>query len=76
MPAWAWAVLAVVGFLVVGLLAVVLVGAAGAPGDAARRLWQLTTFRRPVHHGVELPPETRELAGREQTGGDGEPHRR
>ena len=38
--AWVWAVLAVVVFLALGVLAMALLGLAGAPGDFLRRLRQ------------------------------------
>jgi hypothetical protein len=57
---WAWVLLGLVLFPLVGLLVLIVLGVFGAPGDAFRRLWQTVTLRRPVRHGVELPDEVPE----------------
>lgn len=57
---WAWVLLGLVLFPLVGLLLMLLLGVFGAPADALRRLWQTLTLRRPVRRGVELPDEVPE----------------
>jgi hypothetical protein len=57
---WLWVLVAFVLFPLVGVLLMLALGVSGAPADAARRLWQRATMRRPVHRGVALPDEVPE----------------
>lgn len=60
---WAWVLVGVAAFLVVGVLVMLALGAVAAPADAVRRLWHTLTFRRPVHRGVPLADEAAEQEG-------------
>jgi hypothetical protein len=54
--AWAWGLLAVVAFLVLGVLLMLLLGLAGVPGDFLRRLGQRAAPPR-EDHGHVVPDE-------------------
>ena len=74
MPVWAWALVAVAAFIVVGAAAAALLGVAGMPGDALRRAWYTVTMRGHVYRGTGLPPEVPE-AEEPPPGGDRPPPR-
>ena len=61
---WAWGLIGVGVFLTVGIAFSLALGLVGVPGDAVRRGRQGVALRRPVVHGVELPPEVPEEAPR------------
>ena len=62
--AWAWGLLAVVAFLVLGVLLMLLLGLAGAPGDFLRRLGQRAAPPR-EDQGRVVPDEVPDDAGDE-----------
>lgn len=62
---WAWALVGIAAVVVLGVLLVLVLGAAGMPGDFLRRLGQSATAP-PTHLGVQLPDEVPD-AGAEET---------
>ena len=63
--AWLWALLAILAFLVLGLLLMLALGLVGVPGDLRRRAGQTLAAERVDEEGTVLPPEVPDSSARE-----------